>query len=64
MADKDMPLDISGAVDRADEVGMVHGRYGDDIGIIDVEPPKPTPRWLLKLRALVRRGEHSGARPQ
>jgi hypothetical protein len=51
-------------MDRADEVGMVHGRYGDDIGIIDVEPPKPTPRWLLKLRALVRRGEHSGARPQ
>jgi hypothetical protein len=43
---------------------MVHGRYGDEVGILDVEPPKPPPHWLVRLRALVRRHEQPGARPQ
>jgi hypothetical protein len=47
-----------------DEVGMVHGRYGVEEGILDVEPPKPTPRWLRKLRAIVGKREQSPARPQ
>jgi hypothetical protein len=49
---------------NADEVGMRHGRYGEPLGILTVAPPRPTPRWLLRLRALVRRREHSEARPQ
>jgi hypothetical protein len=32
--------------------------------VIKVEPPKPTPRWVLKLRGLVRRREHTEAPPQ
>jgi hypothetical protein len=39
----------------ADEVGMRHGRYGEPLGIVTVTPTKPAPRWVLRLRALVRR---------
>ncbi len=47
---------------NADEVG-VERRYigGSEIDqVISVEPPRPTPRWLLKLRALLRGGRHIG----
>jgi hypothetical protein len=47
-----------------DEVGMREDRWGDPIGVVKVEPPKPPPRWLLKLRALVRRRENSVAQRQ
>ena len=62
-AEDDMRVarEVQGSVD---DVGMVHGRYGDEVGILDVEPPKPPPHWLVRLRALVRRHEQPGARPQ
>jgi hypothetical protein len=64
MADEDDLHLALGGMDKADEVGMTHDRWGGDMGIIDVEPPKPTPRWLQRLRALMGRRENSGARPQ
>jgi hypothetical protein len=39
---------------NADEVGMRHGRYGEQLGVVTVRPPKPRPRWVLRLQALVR----------
>ena len=49
-----------------DEVGVEHLNVrGSEIDrVVEVEPPKPPPRWLVRLRALLRRPEHSGARPQ
>jgi hypothetical protein len=47
-----------------DEVGMREDRWGDPIGVVKVEPPKPPPRWLLKLQAIVRRRERARAQSQ
>jgi hypothetical protein len=64
MADEDGMSRALGGMDRADEVGMTHDRWGGDIGIIDVEPPKPPPRWLLRLRALMGKRQNSEAQPR
>ena len=51
---------------RHDDVGIEHLAYGghEIDRVVVVEPPKPTPRWLLSLQAIVRRGKHSGAPSQ
>jgi hypothetical protein len=47
-----------------DEVGVEHLnlRGSETDRVVKVEPPKLTPRWVLSLRALVRRRAHG--RPQ
>jgi hypothetical protein len=42
---------------KYDGVGVEHLAYGghEIDRVVTVEPPKPTPRWLLRLQAIARR---------